>query len=118
MGKSIHQEMRNKSKQSEKYNAFVAAHKGTMELNETAGITLPEFSNKVYEALYDRLENADPGFSEITAADLAQELGVSEQAIGGAVSHLVKQNLVNVEEWDGNQVLQYFLHINELDARA
>jgi len=88
------------------------------EQNETAGTALPEFSNRVYEALYDRLENADPGFSEITAGDLAEQLGVSEQAIGGAVSRLVKANLVNVEEWNSNNVTQFFLHINELDAMA
>ncbi|MGO8684203.1 MAG: hypothetical protein ACLQUT_06450 [Thermoleophilia bacterium] len=85
---------------------------------ETKTTALPEFSQKVFNTLYEMLRHQDYGFSETTAEELAEALGVSEQAIGGAIAHLVDRDLVNVEDWCTTAGHYHFLHINVLDELA
>jgi hypothetical protein len=54
---------------------------------------LPTFSAQVFRALLNGLY-AEPGFSDVEASDIAKTLKISEQAVGGALSHLSSVGLV------------------------
>lgn len=77
------------------------------ELTQTLK-TLPAFSaavlNEVLNGLY-----AEPGFSDVDAADIAKALNTSRQAVGGALSHLIELGLVFVETHDGNNILASYI---------
>lgn len=81
-----------------------------MNLTETitARAALPEFSRRVYDAINARLYEA--GFSDIEGNDIAEDLKVIPEAVGGAVAHLVEVGLVEVEDADVNRTRYHFLH--------
>jgi len=74
-----------------------------------AAIELPDFSLAVLKVL-ESMMYAEPGFSDVMADDIARELGVSRQAVGGAIAELVKLDIVYVEYTDINMEKRSFLH--------
>lgn len=69
----------------------------------------PEFSRRVYGAIEDGLY-AEPGFSDITAQDVAEQLSATEQEVGGALKYLVDVGLIVIEFSDVNGEPFNFLH--------
>jgi DNA-binding MarR family transcriptional regulator len=82
--------------------------------------TLPEFSRSVYAAIKAGLY-AEPGFSDVTVADVAERLGCAPLAVNAAVGRLIEAGLVNTEEYErktmrgARTVTDIFLHTYEHD---
>jgi hypothetical protein len=53
----------------------------------------------------------EEGFSDLTIADVAEAIGAEAKAVSGAVRHLAKEGLLDVEKWDTGHDVTYFLHI-------
>lgn len=92
----------------------MAEVKTTKELNDALA-ALPEFSRKVYDAIHAGLY-AEPGFSDVTATDVAKTLGCPAKAVNAAVKHLIAVGLVWSFEFDAPYmtVLGTFEHSEEI----
>jgi|PlaIllAssembly_1097288.scaffolds.fasta_scaffold820574_2 DNA-binding MarR family transcriptional regulator len=51
------------------------------------------------------------GFSECQGIELMDATGLSKEAVGGYVSAMVKEGLVEVEDWEANFKRQKFIHL-------
>lgn len=84
--------------------------------------TLPELSRQVLLAIHDELHQYETEsgievrnmcYSALEGKEVAQDLGVSPQAVGGALKHLVEEGLAWVEDTDVNGRPYHFLHLTE-----
>ena len=79
---------------------------------------LPDFSRRVYADISANLY-AEPGFSDVTVADVARRLKVKPLAVNAAVGRLIAAGLVFTEEYDRNTLrgarstVDIFLHTYE-----
>jgi len=55
------------------------------------------------------LDGQDEGFSTLEVKDVKLP-NMNMKQMGGIISSLVKKNLIEIEEWDG-QNTKYFIHI-------
>ena len=81
------------------------------DLSRTALVMLHSWLHD-YEGESGR-ENRDMCFSDTEGCELAKSLGVSVQATGGALRHLVEEGLVWVEGTNVNGKKYKFLHLTE-----
>lgn len=84
--------------------------------------TLPQLSRDALVMLHSWLHDyegesgkADRNmcFSDIEGHELAKSLGVSDQAVGGALAHLSEEGLVWIDDDDVNGRKYRFLHLTE-----
>ena len=78
---------------------------------------LQSFSLKVYATIVQNLY-AEAGFSDVTALDIAKQMKVTPQAIGGAMANLIEANCIWTEDYEnyqgGNNTIRYsFIHAND-----
>ncbi len=74
-----------------------------MNLKETttAVNALPAFSWTVYAAILKGLY-AEPGFSDLEAAEVAAAVGATPEAVGGALKKLADVGLATVHDYEVN----------------
>lgn len=69
-------------------------------------LNLTELETKVLDCFIGSLY-AEPGFSDVDAKDIAEELGISTKIIRGALGSLVKKEIVSLDENDSGYVIIY-----------
>lgn len=69
-------------------------------------LNLTELESKVLESFISGLY-AEPGYSDVDAKDIADELGISTKIIRGALGSLVKKDIVSLDENDSGYVIIY-----------
>jgi len=65
----------------------------------------------VLKAIQHLNANFDPDFSETTAEDIAIYLNIPVQAVNASLGHLQERGDIELELWDGNNILQTFVHL-------
>ena len=71
---------------------------------------LPELSRRAMREIVMRLSDS-PTFSETTIDDIRIALRVDRPSMGGIIARLNSDNLITLEDWDGNDVWQRFIHV-------
>jgi DNA-binding MarR family transcriptional regulator len=69
-------------------------------------LNLTELESKTLQSFVDGLY-AEPGYSDVDAKDIAEELGISTKIIRGALGSLVKKGIVTLDENDSGYVIIY-----------
>lgn len=69
-------------------------------------VELTELELKVMES-YVSMLYAEPGFSDVDAKDISEDIGISTKSVRGALGSLVKKGILNLDENDSGYVIIY-----------
>lgn len=69
-------------------------------------VELTELELKVMES-YVSMLYAEPGFSDVDAKDISEDIGISTKSVRGALGSLVKKGILSLDENDSGYVIIY-----------
>jgi DNA-binding MarR family transcriptional regulator len=69
-------------------------------------VELTELELKVMES-YVSMLYAEPGFSDVDAKDISEDIGISTKSVRGALGSLVKKGIISLDENDSGYVIIY-----------
>ncbi|NDB30779.1 hypothetical protein EB151_14675 [archaeon] len=69
-------------------------------------VELTDLELKVMES-YVSMLYAEPGFSDVDAKDISEDIGISTKSVRGALGSLVKKGILSLDENDSGYVIIY-----------